>query len=133
MIRSKVLSVGQCGMDHSAIERLLQREFDAEVVPVDSADAAFMELRRQKFDLVLVNRIFDLGGSGLDFVASLKAGDEHKQVPVMLVSDLPEAQRRAIELGAAPGFGKSALSRPETVLRIGAALVANGAGEPDAG
>jgi two-component system chemotaxis response regulator CheY len=122
MAEHKVLSVGQCGIDHPAIRRLLQLEFDANVVPADSAEDAFAELRRGEYDLVLVNRVFDLGGSGLDFIAELKTDQSLNRVPAMLVSDLPEAQRKAVELGAMPGFGKAALHRPETVERIAAAL-----------
>jgi two-component system chemotaxis response regulator CheY len=118
----KVLSVGQCGIDHPAIRRLLQHKFDADVIPADSADEAFAELRSQPFDLVLVNRVFDMGGSGLEFIADLKADDALARVPVMLVSDLPEAQRQAKELGAMPGFGKAALHRPETVERLAGVL-----------
>jgi two-component system, chemotaxis family, chemotaxis protein CheY len=129
MAKRKVLSVGQCGIDHPAIRRLLQREFDADVVPADSADEALAELRDGPYDLVLVNRVFDLGGSGLEFIADLKADETLKRVPAMLVSDLAEAQRKAVELGALPGFGKAALQRPETVERIAAALGQDGASE----
>jgi two-component system chemotaxis response regulator CheY len=125
MATRKVLSIGQCGVDHPAIRRLLQRELDADVVPMDSADEAFAELRRRPYDLILANRVFDLGGSGLEFIADLKADESLNRVPVMLVSDLPEAQRQAVELGAMPGFGKVALHRPETAERL-AAAVANG-------
>jgi two-component system chemotaxis response regulator CheY len=125
MATRKVLSIGQCGVDHPAIRRLLQRELDADVVPVDSADEAFAELRRRPYDLILANRVFDLGGLGLEFIADLKADESLNRVPVMLVSDLPEAQRQAVELGAMPGFGKAALHRPETAERL-AAAVANG-------
>jgi two-component system chemotaxis response regulator CheY len=122
MATRKVLSVGQCGVDHPAIRRLLQREFDADVVPADSAEDAFAELRRQSYDLVLANRVFDLGGSGLEFIADLKADASLNRVPVMLVSDLPEAQRQAVELGALPGFGKAALHRPETAGQLATVL-----------
>ena len=122
MANQKVLSVGQCGVDHPAIRRFLQHKFDADVVPADSADEAFAALRKQAFDLVLVNRMFDMGGSGLEFIADLKADDALSGVPVMLVSDLPEAQRQAMELGAEPGFGKAALHRPETVERLAEVL-----------
>jgi two-component system chemotaxis response regulator CheY len=126
MATRKVLSVGQCGIDHPAIRRLLQQRFDADVVPADSADEAFAELRSQPFDLVLVNREFDMGGSGLQFIADLKADETWSGVPVMLVSDLSEAQQQAKELGAKPGFGKAALHRPETVERLAGVLGAEG-------
>jgi two-component system, chemotaxis family, chemotaxis protein CheY len=118
----KVLSVGQCGVDHPAIRRLLHSKFDAAVTPMDSAEDALAELRRQRYDLVLANRVFDLGGSGLDFISALKASESSSGVPVMLVSDLAAAQQQAVALGALPGFGKTALHQPETAERLAAAL-----------
>jgi len=122
MLSRRVLSVGQCGADHPGIQWLLRSKFDAEVVPADSAEGALAELRRQRYDLVLANRIFDEGGSGLDFISALKSDDTLSRIPVMLVSDLPAAQQQAVALGALPGFGKAALHRPETAERLAAAL-----------
>jgi two-component system chemotaxis response regulator CheY len=122
MTAPKVLSVGQCGIDHPALSRFLRQEFDATVVPADSADDAIDELRRDKYDLVLANRVFDEGGSGMELIATIKGDPALAEVPVMLVSDLLAAQQQAEELGAAPGFGKSELGRPETVTRIAAVL-----------
>ncbi|HEY1379641.1 MAG TPA: response regulator [Gemmataceae bacterium] len=121
MAGRKVLSVGQCGADHPAIARLVRR-FGADVVPADSAEEAVAELRGSAYDLVLVNRILDRGGSGLDLIARLKTDAELARVPVMLVSDYPSAQAQAVALGAVPGFGKAALSSPETARRLAAAL-----------
>jgi len=122
MAAHRVLSVGQCGVDHAAIGGLLRREFDADVVPADSLEEALDALRNGRFDLVLANRVFAYGGSGLDLIAAIKADESLKDVPVVLVSDLPEAQRQAERLGALPGFGKSALGRPETARRLAAVL-----------
>jgi two-component system chemotaxis response regulator CheY len=122
MTTPKVLSVGQCGADHAAISRFLRQQFGAMVVAVDSADAAIDELRGADFDIILVNRVFDLGGSGLELIAAIKNDAALAATPVILVSDRPDAQRRAEALGAAPGFGKSALGQPETVERIKSVL-----------
>jgi two-component system chemotaxis response regulator CheY len=80
------------------------------VVPAHSADEALDRLRREKFDLVLVNRVFDANGSaGLDLIHAVKADDQLRDVPVMLVSNYASAQAEATAAGAAPGFGKAAL------------------------
>lgn len=120
--KKRVLSVGQCGADHASIGWLLRGEFGAEVVAADSADSAVAELRNGKYDLVLVNRVFDRGGSGLDFITRLKEGDEFKAVPVMLVSNYEDAQQQATARGALPGFGKSALNEPATQQRLAEVL-----------
>jgi two-component system chemotaxis response regulator CheY len=122
MAAKKVLSVGQCGVDHPAIARVIRERFDADVVPADSADEAFAALRSGGYDLVLANRVFDMGGSGLEFIARLKADDRLKGVPVMLVSNYPDSQAEATALGALPGFGKAALRDPATLGKLADAL-----------
>jgi two-component system chemotaxis response regulator CheY len=128
MSGKRVLSVGQCGVDHAGISRMLRERFHVTVVPADTVLEALTELKRQTYELVLANRIFDRGGSGLDLISAIKSDEAMSPVPVMLVSDLPEAQQQAERLGALPGFGKSALRRPETADRLAAIL---GVGRPN--
>ncbi len=119
MLAKKVLSLGQCGADHWSIESLVVRHFDVEVVGADTSSDAEAQLRQGGFHLVLVNRVFDRdGSSGVEFIAALKHDPELAQVPVMLVSNLRDAQRQAIALGALPGFGKAALAEPATLARL---------------
>lgn len=76
-------------------------------------------LRNQHYDLVLVNRQFDLDGyEGLDFIRQLKATPEVESVPVMLVTNFGDYAQRAVELGAVAGFGKSELDSPALVDRL---------------
>jgi two-component system chemotaxis response regulator CheY len=123
----RFLSVGQCGFDHRRIASYFERELDT---PVQSADTAaevmgLLRSRPGQFALVLVNRILDADGSaGLDLIRSIKADADPaiSGVPVLLVSDLAEAQRAAEEAGASPGFGKSSLRGPEVADRLRASL-----------
>jgi hypothetical protein len=70
--------------------------------------------------LVLVNRINDVDGAeGLALISQLTTTG---LAPVMLVSNLPEAQQAAIKAGALAGFGKAELKKPEVAERISAAL-----------
>ena len=116
----KILSVGQCGADSRAISRTLSDRFSASVVSAHSADDAHRKAAAGGFALVLINRVLDAdGSSGLDLVdAMVRAGG----APVMLVSDRADAQDAAVAVGAFRGFGKSALSRPETAAVIERAL-----------
>jgi two-component system chemotaxis response regulator CheY len=80
-------------------------------------------LRERSFDLVLVNRILDADGfSGLEVIGQLKADDDLRRVPVMLVSNYEEAQQDAVARGALPGFGKSSLGQPHMLGRVQAVL-----------
>ena len=119
MTLKKVLSAGQCGFDHNAISRTIQKAFDVEVVAADSLDEAMKELRKGSFALVLVNRVFDEdGSSGLELIERIKGDGGSPSVPVMLVSNYEEAQSEAIRAGALPGFGKSALGHPAMMERL---------------
>src|SRR4051794_28598324 len=103
----RVLDVGQCGPDHGSIRSYLKRNFDCDVVQVDDAAGALAQLRAGQFDLVLVNRKLDCDYSdGVDVIRALKADPVAASVPVMLVTNYPEHQDSAIEVGAIRGFGK---------------------------
>lgn len=119
----RVLDVGQCRPDHAAIRSMLVSACDAIVDEAPTIDAAIEAARRTPYDLVLVNRLLDRDGSqGLDLIERLKDDEQLKHVPVMLVSNLPDAQAAAVEAGALPGFGKSALRDPRTLARVRAVL-----------
>lgn len=119
MSTARILDVGQCDPDHAGITTLVRANFDAEVDRVMFVDEALAALRRARYDLVLVNRIIWADQSdGTALIRALKADADHRDVPVMLVSNLADAQQRALAEGAAPGFGKAALNAPETIERL---------------
>jgi hypothetical protein len=120
-----VLDLGQCDPDHGSIKRVVE-SLGLRVVRAATANEAKEILSREQVDLVLVNRIFDLdGGSGIDFIADVKrlinsGGVLNPKLNLMLVSNYPEYQERAVALGALPGFGKAALgdaATGEVILR----------------
>ena len=123
MANPSVLSVGQCGFDRTKIARHLEQAFGARVVGVENFDEALEALRRERFDLVLVNRVNDSDEApGVDLIRSVKAEAGLAGVPMMLVSNFPEAQQEAEALGALPGFGKSDLASATTRTRLEAIL-----------
>jgi two-component system, chemotaxis family, chemotaxis protein CheY len=111
----RVLDVGNCGVDHSAIRTMLEKTFDAEVVQADGADDALAALKNEPFDLVLVNRKLDMDYSdGLDVIKRIKADAKLAPVPCMLVTNYPEQQDIAVAAGAQRGFGKKELYVDQT-------------------
>src|ERR1700678_66268 len=123
MTAKRVLSVGQCMADRGSLTRTLSRSFGAEVVSVDTAAEAVARLRPGGFDLVLVNRLFDVDGdSGVDFIRLLRSDEALRTIPIMLVSNYPDAQAQASAAGALPGFGKGALGQPQMLERVAAVL-----------
>lgn len=106
-----VLSVGNCGFDNARLAQRLSAWFDVEIATAADSRSALAMVRDRPFDLVLVNRVFDATAeSGLDLIAQMKNSPELAAVPVMLISNFPEYQRTAEELGAVPGFGKQDLN-----------------------
>ena len=118
MPHKSVLSIGQCCADHSSISRLINQHFQVEIINADSSTEAFSLIDSKTFSLILVNRIFDSNAeSGLDFIEkyySKKASDS----PIMLVSNFEQSQKDALKLGAELGFGKNALTAPDTLLKL---------------
>jgi CheY-like chemotaxis protein len=123
MTGPRVLSVGQCAFDHNRIARHLEQSFRAQVLGVSTFDEALDALRSERYDLVLVNRVNDHDEApGLDLIRIVKDEAGLAEVPVMLVSNYPEAQDAAQALGALPGFGKADLASKTTRARLGAIL-----------
>ena len=115
----KVLNVGNCSYDHGTIERLIVSHFDADVVAASSHDEALAMLRRDRFDLTLVNRKLAYDNTdGVELIEKIKADPQLSGCPVMLLSNYPEAQQAAAAAGAEPGFGKAQLDRRETVEKL---------------
>ncbi|HMD53733.1 MAG TPA: hypothetical protein VKJ65_04200 [Phycisphaerae bacterium] len=109
----RVLDVGQCGFDHSAIAELIEKTCGAQVDAAQNADETQKLLTRNKYKLVLINRILDVdGSSGVELIKNLCA--KSNCPPVMLVSNLPDAQLQAIAAGAIEGFGKAVIHLPQT-------------------
>jgi CheY-like chemotaxis protein len=115
----RVLSVGQCGPDHSAIRGLLQSNFQATVDAAALPDEALTMLESTTYDLVLVNRKLDADYSdGLEVIRALRQTQAGATVPIMLVSNYPEAHAAAVAVGAVPGFGKETLRSAATLALL---------------
>ena len=115
----RVLDVGNCGVDRSAITQFLKGRFDCEVDYADAAADALAAMRAGQVDLVLVNRKLDIDYSdGVDVIRQIKVDPKLADVPVMLVTNYPEHQEAAMKVGALRGFGKLEFNKPETIERL---------------
>jgi len=114
-VSKRLLSIGNCGFDNGSLRSMIGGAFSAELIVADDWSDAAELLRRNKIDLVLVNRKLDADGSdGLDIIRDMKQSPEFQSVPVMLLSNYPEYQAQAIAAGAEPGFGKAQLHSEQT-------------------
>lgn len=122
----RVLAIGNCSYDHGNLAAAIGSHFDAEITAAGGPEEALRVLAGGGFDLVLVNRHIGVDEqAGVNLVRQMKADPALAALPVMLLSNFPEAQEEAINAGAAPGFGKAALRSPETIERLAVFL-----GEP---
>jgi DNA-binding NarL/FixJ family response regulator len=118
-MKKRVLDIGNCVPDHSAIKQFLTKHFDCEVLQAHQADDALATLRRHEVHLVTVNRKLDIDYSdGVEVIRQIKADKKLAEVPVMLITNYPEHQEAAVSIGAVRGFGKLEYGKAETVERL---------------
>jgi len=122
----KIMSVGQCNPDHFSIKIFLEKNFNCQVVRIDSTREALEALQKEHFDLVLVNRKLDIDYTdGTILIQEMKANPAIKNIPVMLISNYPEYQQEAVKLGAILGFGKSQIGSLDAIEKVKLALGLN--------
>ncbi len=115
----RVLDVGQCVPDHTAIRTMLESHFDVEIVRTHLPTDTMAQLRAGKFDLVLINRKLDEDYSdGLEILKQIKNDPQASSTPVMLVTNHAEHQEAAVAAGAEYGFGKLEMQQPTTLERL---------------
>ncbi len=110
-----VIDVGQCDPDHASIKRVVE-QCGVTVERAHSGEEAKKLLASGNVGLVLVNRVLDADGS--DGMAIIKELAALGKAPVMLVSNYPEYQEKAVAMGALSGFGKSSLREPGTLAML---------------
>jgi CheY-like chemotaxis protein len=112
---TRVIDVGNCGYDHGSLSGLVRQQFQMNCDSVANGDELLRELKHGDVALIIVNRVFDSdGGDGVALIGQLKANPDTAAIPVMLLSNYPDAQAKAIANGALPGFGKSSLKSETT-------------------
>ena len=122
----KILLVGHCGPDSSYLRMTVKKAVEG--VEIKSADDS-TELHKalvDGVDLILFNRELGYGfdpDTGVETIKALRA--THGHVPMILVSNYPEAQQAALAAGAMPGFGKRELGSPKVAELLRGALTAN--------
>ena len=100
-----LLDCGNCGPDFHAIRQMVSNHFGASVVQSHGVEDT----------LVTVNRKLDRDYTdGLDVAVAIKSDPELGSVPVMLVTNYDEHQETAMAAGCVRGFGKLAITDPET-------------------
>ena len=111
----RLLDVGNCVPDHASIRALVTGNFKAEVMQAHGPEDTLEQLRKQPFDLVLINRKLDRDYTdGIEILRQIKADPDLVETPVMLITNYAEHQEQAVAAGAEYGFGKLELQEPST-------------------
>ncbi len=122
--KKTVLSIGQCRPDQAAISHFLTTHFNVTVLTADSMADSLELLSRTPVQLVLINRKLDLDYSdGMEILKEIRNRKEWESIVVMLVSNYPEWQEKAVAMGAVPGFGKAELNQQKTRDRLASVLL----------
>ena len=118
-----VVLVGHCGPDAWMLKSMLGRAAPGRPIEMVNSEKD-LEASLDDAALLLVNRVLDgrFGSdSGIELIGSLASRGDGAP-PMILVSNLPDAQEEGEKAGALPGFGKSDLYAPETIDRVQQAL-----------
>jgi two-component system chemotaxis response regulator CheY len=119
----KVLFVGHCGPDSTYLRMLVRKAIGQADVRMVEEPAELEKLLQETVDLILFNRELGYGfepDTGVEFIRLLK--QRHPSVPMMLISNYPEAQTAAVAAGALPGFGKREIGSPHAAELLRAAV-----------
>jgi DNA-binding response OmpR family regulator len=112
--------------DDSFISGLLQRKFAQEnygIFNATNADGALEVLKKNKIDLILLDIILP-GTDGIAFLASIKKDPAHKDIPVIITSNLgqPEEIEKGLQTGAAEYIVKANTAPAEIVEKVKSVL-----------
>jgi two-component system alkaline phosphatase synthesis response regulator PhoP len=112
--------------DDSFISGLLQRKFAQEnygIFSATNAEAALEMLKKNKINLILLDIILP-GTDGIAFLSSIKKTPEHKDIPVIITSNLgqPEEIERGLQAGAIDYIVKANTAPAEIVEKVKSVL-----------
>ena len=119
----KVALVGHCGPDASYLRLAVSRAVkDAQIVFADD-ESTLKKLMDGGVDLILFNRQLDYGfetDEGVEMIKRLR--EKNPALKAMLISNYPDAQQAARDVGAVEGFGKREIGSPRVSELIRSAL-----------
>lgn len=119
---NKVLLVGHCGFDSGSLRQAVAGVAGNVPVKMVNDDGA-LDAEADADALLLVNRALDgmfAAGDGIELIAARAQSPDAPKM--MLVSNYPDAQAKAEQAGALPGFGKSNLFDATTTARLKEAI-----------
>jgi hypothetical protein len=117
----RIVLVGHCVPDSYALKAAIAAALPGATVDFATNDTLATDAASTA-DLLLINRILEgdfENESGIDLITKLGTLGRAK---LMLISNYADAQAKAEQAGAQPGFGKRALYSEQSRTRVRAAL-----------
>jgi ActR/RegA family two-component response regulator len=112
--RRQVILVGHCGPDTHMLKSAISRALP-HVQIAHANDEGKLKDHLSPDSLLLINRVLDGAFSFDSGIGLIEMLSKHSPAPrMMLISNFPEAQQRAVQAGAMPGFGKTQLYNDAT-------------------
>ena len=122
-LQKTVTLVGHCGPDSSFLRMAVASAAPGTIITMADSDAEVERAIADGTDLLLFNRVLEVGFEDDDGVALLRQTKEkHPEQRVMMVSNFPETQEQAEAAGALPGFGKRQIGSDVAKQRLASAL-----------
>jgi hypothetical protein len=121
----RVIFVGHCGPDSTYLRMAVRKALGQADVLMAGCPAELDDAIKKGANLILFNRELGYGfqpDMGAEYIRILK--QKYPAVPMMLISNYPEAQSAALQAGAVAGFGKREIGSPRVSELIKAAVEA---------
>jgi hypothetical protein len=122
MMLEQILLVGHCVPDMYMLRSKMQQLFPDAVVDSCRSQSE-LDAKSNSKSLLLVNRVldgmFDTDG-GIELIGKLAQADDAPKM--MLISNFPESQEEAVNVGALVGFGKSQMGSEQTEDKLRKAM-----------
>ena len=121
--KKTVALVGHCGPDSSFLRMAVSGTVPGAKIVMINNDAELEAAVEAGTDLLMFNRVLEVGFKDDDGVALLREVKLRRpEQKVMMISNYPETQQEAEEAGAVPGFGKREIGSAKAKERLAAAL-----------
>lgn len=107
--------------DEPAYQRILKDTFEKEqfeVLVASEGKQGISEVAKTRPDVILLDIILPGGMNGFDFLEQLKANEQTKGIPVIIITNIASEEKVAREIGASFYFVKSETSIAQIVAKV---------------
>jgi DNA-binding response OmpR family regulator len=107
--------------DETAYQKILKDTFEKEkfeIILASEGKEALAEMNKQLPDVILLDIMLPGGMNGFDFLEQIKANENTKNVPVIIITNLSSEEKVAKEIGANSYFVKSETTIEQIISKV---------------